>query len=127
MLQIDGGVVSLALPERDFAAADPAHFIKGSKTIFPGIGPGTLEKLHARARLIAVGKDAKPYLRQQILLPTTNLELFFDIEVDPLRDICYLHGFVERRSRENQTERFVAFFAEDLTEEAERKAFTDAW
>ena len=112
---------------RDFAAADPAHFIKGSKTIFPGIGPSTLQKLHARARLIAAGEDATPYLRTQILLPTTNLELIFDIEVDPLRDNCYLHGFVERRNSENHTERFVAFFAEDLTEEAERKAFADAW
>ena len=112
---------------RDFAAANPEHYIKGSKTIFPGIGPGTLGKLHARARLIAAGEDAIPYLRKQILLPTANLELFFDIEVDPLRDICYLHGFVERRSGENQTERFIAFFAEELTEEAERKAFADAW
>ncbi len=111
----------------DFAASDPAHFMKGSKTIFPGIGPATLDKLHARARLIASGQDGKPYLRKQILLPTANLELFFDVEVDPLRDICYLHGFVERRSGENQTEHFVAFFAEDLTEEAERKAFADAW
>lgn len=112
---------------RDFATADPEHYIKGSKTIFPGMGPGTLHKLHARARLLAAGEDAAPYLRKQIPLPTANLELFFDIEVDPLRDICYLHGFVERRSGENQTERFVAFFAEELAEEAERKAFADAW
>ena len=112
---------------KDFAVADPARFMAGSKTIFPGIGPPTLEKLHARARLIATGEDAKPYFRKRIPLPTADLELFFDIEVDPLRDICYLHGFVERRGGENETERFVAFFAEEPTAEAEQKAFADAW
>ena len=55
------------------------------------------------------------------------LELFFDIEVDPMRDICYLHGFVERRNGDNTTERFVSFFADDPTEEAEHRAFADAW
>ena len=48
------------------------------------------------------------------------VELFFDIEVDPMRDICYLHGFVERRNGDNGTERFVSFFADEPTEEAER-------
>ena len=112
---------------RDFAAGDPARFLKGSQTIFPGIGPPTLEKLHARARLIATGKDARPYLRKPVSLPAANLELFFDIEVDPFRDVCYLHGFVERRGGSNETERFVFFFAEEPTVEAERKAFADAW
>ena len=32
-----------------------------------------------------------------------------------MRDICYLHGFVERQGRDNGTERFVAFFADDCT------------
>ena len=112
---------------RDFAAADPTQFLAGSKTVFPGIGPSMLKKLHARARLIATGKDARPYLRKPVSLPVTNLELFFDIEVDPFRDICYLHGFVERRGGSNETERFVFFFAEEPTVEAERKAFADAW
>ena len=112
---------------QDFAAADPARFLAGSRTIFSGIGPATLEKLHARAELIAAGEDASPYLREQISLPVADLELFFDIEVDPLRDICYLHGFVERRSGDNETERFVNFFAEEPTAEAERETFADAW
>ena len=59
-------------------------------------------------------------------LPTANVELFFDIEVDPLRDICYLHGFVERRSGDNETQ-FVPFFADEPTETEEKKAFTQAW
>ena len=112
---------------QDFAASDPVRFLKGSKTIFPRIGPSTLKKLHARAELITAGESAKPYLREQISLPAADLELFFDIEVDPFRNICYLHGFVERRDGDNETERFVYFFAEEPTAEAEKKAFADAW
>lgn len=112
---------------RDLAAADPATFVAGRKTIFPGVGLSTLEKLHARAKLIAAGKNARPYLRDPIALPTADLELYFDVEVDPMRDICYLHGFVERRNGDNDAERFVAFFAEEPTAEAERQAFTEAW
>ena len=112
---------------RDFAAADPARFLSGPKTIFPGIGPATLEKLQARARLIAAGEATRPYLREPLALPTAALELFFDIEVDPLREICYLHGFIERRYGDIGTERFVAFFAEEPTAAAEREAFAGAW
>ncbi len=109
------------------AQADPKAFTEGKKSIFPGIGPATLEKLHERAKLIASGKDAQPYLKAPLDLPDANLELFFDIEVDPIRDICYLHGFVERRDADDSTERFVYFFAEEPTEEAERDAFGRAW
>jgi len=54
------------------------------------------------------------------------IELFFDIEVDPLRDICYLHGIVERHRGDNGSERFVSFFAETVTPEAEQNAFAAA-
>ena len=112
---------------RDLAKSDLTELVDGKKTRFPGIGPPTLNKFHKRAKLISAGKDAKPYLRQEISLPSTAVELFFDIEVDPMRDICYLHGFVERRNGDNNTERFVAFFAEEPTVEAEEQAFADAW
>jgi predicted RecB family nuclease len=112
---------------KELADADTTKFLSGKRTIFPGIGPATLEKFHARAKLSASGDKAQPYLREPIDLPTYELELFFDIEVDPIRDICYLHGFVERRDRKNDSERFVAFFAEEPTDEAERRAFADSW
>ena len=60
-------------------------------------------------------------------MPGHDRELFFDIEVDPMRDICYLHGFVERDGRDNGTEKFVAFFADECTPAAERAAFAAAW
>ena len=112
---------------RSLAEADPADFIAGRWTDFSGIGPATLEKFHARARLIAAGELAKPYLREPVTLPKGELELFFDIEVDPMRDVCYLHGFIERRQGDNDTEKYVAFFTDEPTLEAERQAFAAAW
>ena len=109
------------------AYADPSEFHTGRKTIFRGIGPATLDKFSERARLLAAGSDAKPYLKQPLELPAAPVELFFDIEVDPMRDHCYLHGFVERSNGDSNSERFVYFFAEEATEEAEKNAFAQAW
>ena len=112
---------------RDFAEADISSLVVGKKTVFAGIGRETLEKLHARAQLITKGEGAKPYLRKSVELPRADTELFFDIEVDPMRDICYLHGFVERHGGDNNSERFVYFVAEEVTPNAEREAFAGAW
>ena len=109
------------------AKADPSEFGEGKKTIFRRIGPDTLAKFSERARLLAKGADAKPYLKEPLELPAAPVELFFDIEVDPMRDHCYLHGFVERCNGNNETERFVYFFAEEATEQAEKQAFAQAW
>jgi predicted RecB family nuclease len=43
-----------------------------------------------------------------------------------MRELCYLHGFVERRGRDNSTEKFVEFFVPDATVEAEEAAFARA-
>jgi predicted RecB family nuclease len=110
---------------RQLAACDMRPLISGGKTIFQGIGPDTLITFQVRARLLST-EGAKPYLRAQITLPDHARELFFDIEVDPMRDVCYLHGFVERLGRDNNTERFAAFFADACTPAAEREAFAAA-
>jgi predicted RecB family nuclease len=112
----------------DLAEINPEGFVtdKGKKTVFKGIGPDTLRKLQARAAL-AVTKDAKPYLRAPVSLPVIECELFFDIEVDPMRDICYLHGFVERNGGDTAGEKFVSFFADAPTADAEEQAFAAAW
>jgi len=109
----------------ELAEANPSGYFNGNKTIFKGIGPESLEKFVDRARLIAT--DGKPYLREPITLPVADKELFFDIEVDPMRDLCYLHGFVERNNGANDTERFVYFFANEETKESEEEAFRGAW
>ena len=43
-----------------------------------------------------------------------------------MRDICYLHGFIERRGGSNESERLISFFAEAPTPEAEARAFAGA-
>lgn len=43
-----------------------------------------------------------------------------------MRDICYMHGFVERRNRDNGTERYVAFVANEPTDSEEQRAFQEA-
>jgi predicted RecB family nuclease len=108
-----------------FAAISLEGFTKGKKTVFSGMGADRFRALQARAALLKM-PSPKPYLRRPIRLDVFSLELFFDIEVDPLREICYLHGFVERRNGDNGTERFISFFAEDTTAVAERDAFSAA-
>jgi predicted RecB family nuclease len=113
---------------REFAdtAVDGFLTANGKKTVFPRIGPDTLRKMHARAKLLTT-ENGKPYLRDAIALPHSERELFFDLEVDPMRDVCYLHGFVERCGGDDATERFVSFFADDASPEAEERAFAEAW
>jgi predicted RecB family nuclease len=82
--------------------------------------------MQTRAKLLNT-ENGQPYLRSPVTLPVADIELFFDIEVDPMRDVCYLHGFVERRGCAIESERFIKFFADDPTPAAEERAFTEAW
>jgi predicted RecB family nuclease len=100
-------------------------YLEEGKSPFAGIGAPTLEKFHERAKLLST-EGGKPYLRRSVSLPASETELFFDIEVDPMRDFCYLHGFVERRGGNNETERFVSFFADIVSPAEEKRAFADA-
>ena len=109
----------------DLANTPIEPFVEGRGTIFMGISIKTLEKFKARADLVK-SQNAEPYLTEPVNLPGSERELFFDIEVDPMQDFCYLHGFVERSNRDNSTERYVAFYATDLSNAAEEKAFADA-
>lgn len=108
----------------ELAAIDPEDFVEGKKTQFPGIGPDRLRRFHARAKLRHDG--GAPQLLAPVEFPELDKELFFDIEFDPMRDLCYLHGFVERNERNNETEMFVSFFAERPTPEAEEAVFAEA-
>lgn len=110
----------------ELANTDISRLIKGKKTIISGIGPDTLVKFQSRAQL-QLNPSSKPYCKEGVCFPVSTLEIFFDIETDPMRDICYLHGFVERRNLDNSTEKYVAFFASAPTPEEEEKAFKEAW
>lgn len=111
---------------KQFASADINKYVKGKKTDFQGIGPDSLVKFQARAQLLST-PGATPYSRVPIELPKNDVELFFDIETDPMQDVCYLHGFVLRKGRDSKGEKFIAFFADDPTPSAEEKTFRDAW
>lgn len=109
----------------DLAAAEVERFCVGRKTAFAGIGPSTLRKFKARAAL-AVAKNPQPYLTRPVAWPTAEVELFFDIETDPMRDLCYLHGFVIRERGNSAGERFTGLYAESATAEAEQAVFAEA-
>ena len=106
-------------------SSDFSNLIKGDKTIIPRVSSEMLAKFKARA-ILQKDPDAKPYLIESIELPETDLELFFDVETDPMRDICYLHGFVERRGGDIRTEKYKYFFADKATDEEEKRVFADA-
>jgi predicted RecB family nuclease len=111
---------------KELADADIESLIQNGKTPFHQIGPASLQKYQNRARLL-MSDDPKPYAVESIDLPDTDLELFFDIETDPMRDICYLHGFVERTNRDNSSEEYFAFLADAPTQKEEKMAFAAAW
>ncbi len=109
----------------ELAGANIENYIDGTKAL-PGIGADSLRKFHARA-ILATTKGAKPYLKKAVLLPVAETEFFFDIETFPMKDFCYLHGFVVRNKGDVSTERFHPFFADELSADAERNAFGAAW
>ena len=106
----------------DLAAGNVERFCHGEKkTDFAGIGPPTLRKFQRRAAL-AVAAQPVPYLTRPVLWPSSAIELFFDIETQPMRDLCYLHGFVIRDGGAGGPERFEGIFAEETTPAAEQAA-----
>jgi predicted RecB family nuclease len=118
-------LVSAISTVQQLAAADVEEYVRGKKTVFPGVGPSSLRKFQQRAR--ARVEELDPYLTKAIDLPRTGVELFFDIETDPFRDVCYLHGFVERRGGDSNSEAFHAFFAKTPEPEDEEEAFRNAY
>lgn len=88
-----------------------------------GIGQGHLEPMVRRARFLNSGvKEVR--LLNPVSFPKTNLELHIDLETDPTQDIVYLHGVIERRGEKTV---YHAFIAEEVSKEAEEKAFRDFW
>ncbi len=110
---------------RDLASADLGTLIMGERTVFPGLGAERLRRFHQRARLQKEAHGA-PYLLEPVEFSSAQTELFFDIETDPMRDVCYLHGFVVRMNGRTESEDYVPFFADSPTSEAEETAFTEA-
>jgi uncharacterized protein len=109
----------------ELAECNPEAFVDGKKTCFPRLGPDRLRKFHDRAQLL-ISPNAQPYLTATVLLPRTAVEVFFDIEADPMNDVVYLHGFIERGAGDPASDKFIAIFADEASPEAERQAFAEA-
>ena len=105
------------------AAADVEAHIHNGRTSFAGVGARSLRRYQRLARLLTT-PGATPALLAPVDWPPQPAQLFFDIEADPLRDLCYLHGFLSRDAQGN--EHFEAFFAAQPTPAAERDAFAQA-
>jgi len=108
----------------DLAQSDSTGIVQGKRTIFPRISANTIRRFQERARLLTT-TDAKPYLKETIQFPDADIELFYDVETDPMRDCCYLHGFIERKKSNLNRETYDAFVADQPNQEQERGAF--AW
>jgi predicted RecB family nuclease len=109
-----------------FAQSDPDSYVIKKKTVFPGVGLDSLFKFRARAQLLTVS-GATPYLKEAVNLPINQKEVYFDIEVDPMHDLVYLHGFVERLHGLAETAKFIPYFAEGMEQVDEEAAFRGAW
>ena len=81
--------------------------------IVPDLNPFRLELLRDQAIAIQEGRHI---IRQKIDFPEAQVELFFDIESDPLRDFDYLFGVLEVSE---EGEEYHEFFAETSEQEAE--------
>lgn len=110
----------------ELARADLTSCIVGKGTIFRGVRAKRLATFQQRAVLLK-SREPRPYFKKPVSLPPAEHELFFDIEVDPMADRCYLHGFLDRVGADNATERFVPFLAASLSPDGERQAFAAAW
>jgi len=100
--------------------------ISGKKTNFPGIGIDTLKKFQRRAVLLKE-KNSKPVIIADLSFPKSDKELFFDIEVDPFNDFCYLHGFVTRTNKDHTTEEYIHYYSDSLEPEEEKRIFSEAY
>ena len=52
--------------------------------------------------------EQRHIIRRHVKMPEANVELFFDIESDPLRDFDYLFGVLEVSSKGGQYHSFMA-------------------
>ncbi|MDG1949298.1 MAG: TM0106 family RecB-like putative nuclease, partial [bacterium] len=83
------------------------------ESMAPDVSANRLEMMRDQAIAIVEGRHM---IRGTAHLPESHVELFFDIESDPLRDFDYLFGILKVSS---EGEEFIPFFAESPEQEAE--------
>ena len=83
-----------------------------------------LHGLEVMKRQAQALKDFSVIVREPVLLPSSGLEIHFDIESDPPNDVDYLYGFLIRRPEGDE---YVPFIAETLAQEGEMWKKFLAW
>jgi predicted RecB family nuclease len=78
---------------------------------FESISHNALAQFVRRA---VVFQKGEPILHSPVEFLERKLEVFFDIETEPLEETCYLYGIVERMG---EKQRYVSFFADSPAEE----------
>ncbi len=83
------------------------------ETLAPEANPGRLEMMRDQALAI---REHRHMIRSSVDLPEADIELFFDIESDPLRDFDYLFGVYKVSS---DGEEYHHFFADSPDQEGQ--------
>jgi uncharacterized protein len=83
------------------------------ESMVPDVSANRLEMMRDQAIAIVEGRHM---IRGNVDLPESHIELYFDIESDPLRDFDYLFGIL-KVSKDG--EEYIPFFAESPEQEAE--------
>jgi uncharacterized protein len=117
------GVVSTSqLSEMDLETLLAMRKMEKEKLKGMQLGDKTLTQIHKRAQVL--NNDKKPVFYEPIIFPKTDIELYLDIENDPMQGIVYLHGIYEKICDD---ERFVSFVAKTNDKEGEKQAFKELW
>ncbi len=76
----------------DIAEMDVAKYLRPANKI-PRMGEISLARMKQRAKVALSGE---PIVHHGFEFPTGNVEIYFDIEDDPTRDLTYLYGMIEQ-------------------------------
>jgi len=109
----------------DFLDIDVENLMKEKKkdkNFLKGLAEKSLSKYLRRADILTNTK--KPVIYSQISFPKVSHELFFDIEDDPTQEFVYMHGVYQRKGSK---ERYLHFTAKEISDEAEKEAWTRFW
>jgi len=95
----------------DIAAMDVSTYLKPANKI-PRMSATSLTRMKERAKVILSGE---PIVHREFEFPIAEIEIFFDIEDDPTRDLTYLYGMIEPDGHDDW--RYHYFLAKSPDEE----------
>lgn len=103
----------------DIAGMDVSKYLEPPNRI-PRMGKTSLARMKERAKVVLSGE---PVIHHGYKFPTGKVEIYFDIEDDPTRDLTYLYGMIE--ADDHGDWRYHYFLAE--SPEDEEKTVREFW